>query len=290
MNINQSSNKPAWERPWNREKFDSLSYKDDRFFSIVIKGALSWLTRNIILYNKPIKHFIYNTGSSVMYVETNGYEMSWSETTGEDQIYMSKPRCVVSVGDIEIETSELTQPHIRGVYERECVYKDGNNSVIRKQTEGFNAEIRRIPVTLHLDLNYVLSSFNESIVLTEELVSKFLFQQYYNVVYLGQTVMCSVELPQSFKIETNKIDMTSAETNQKTISVSLNICCNYPRINEATEISNSAVIQHYTLESDLYGGDTGNVTDKLGNIESSDADDENETADIRKTSRIKQNY
>lgn len=290
MDINQSSNKPVWERPWNREKFDTLAYKDDRFFSIVTKGALSWLTRNIILYNKPIKHFIYNTGSSIMYVETNGYELSWSETTGEDQIYMSKPRCVVSVGDIEVETGELTQPHIRGVYERECVYKDDNNSIIKKQIEGFNAEIRRIPITLHLDLNYVLSSFSESIVLTEELISKFLFQQYYNVVYLGQTIMCSVELPQSFKIETNKIDMTSTETNQKTISVSLNICCNYPRINEMTEIANSAVIQRYTLESDLYNNDTDNVTDKLNDIQSSEEDDENTLSDIRKTNRIKQNY
>lgn len=288
MNINQSSNKPVWERPWNREKFDTLAYKDDRFFSIVTKGALSWLTRNIILYNKPIKHFIYNTGSSIMYVETNGYEMSWTETTGEDQIYMSKPRCVVSVGDIEIETNELSQPHVRGVYERECIYKDDNNSIINKQTEGFNAEIRRIPITLHLDLNYVLSSFNESIVLTEEIISKFLFQQYYNVVYLGQTIMCSIELPQSFKIETNKIDMTSTETNQKTISVSLNICCNYPRINEMTEMPNYAVIQHYTVESDLYNNDTDNVTDKLDNIESSEADDRNTSADLRKTSRIKQ--
>lgn len=289
MNLNQTSNIPEWERPWNRESFDSLSYKDDRFFSIVIKGALSWLTRNVVLYNKPIKHFIFNTGSSIMYIESNGYELSWSETTGENQIYMSKPRCVVSVGDIQIETGELTQPHIRGVYERECIYRDSNNSIIKKQTNGFNAEIRRIPITLSLDLNYVLSSFNESIILTEEIISKFLFQQYFNVVYLGQTIMCSIELPSSFKIETNKIDMTSTETNQKTISLSVNICCSYPRINESTEISNSSVIQTYTMQSDLYYNDTDNVSDKLDDIESNLDDDENDTSDIRNVTRIKTN-
>lgn len=237
--MQQKNEIPTWIRPWNIEKFDNLSNKDERFFSIVTKGALSWLTRNIILYNKPINHFIYNTGTSIMYVETNGYEMSWNETTGEDQIYMSRPRCIVSVGDINIDKGELTQPHIRGIYEREVKYdKD-----IRIQ--GFNAEIRRIPITIQLNLNYVLSSFNESIILTEELISKFLFQQYFNVVYLGQNIMCSIELPESFHIETNKIDMTSTETNQKTISCSINLCCNYPRINEKTEMSNDNVIMDF---------------------------------------------
>lgn len=261
----QNNKIPAWIRPWNIEKFDSLSNKDERFFSIVIKGALSWLTRNIILYNKPVKHFIYNTGSSIMYVETNGYEMSWNETTGEDQIYMSRPRCIVNIGDINIEKSELTQPHIRGVYEREVKYETGTN------IQGFNAEIRRIPITIQLNLNYVLSSFNESIVLTEELISKFLFQQYFNVVYLGQNIMCSLEIPESFHIDTNKIDMTSTETNQKNISCSINLCCNYPRINEKTEIPNEKVIMDFKynlnantdrLSTNVSGLDDSNISNE----------------------------
>ncbi len=261
----QNNKIPAWIRPWNIEKFDSLSNKDERFLSIVTKGALSWLTRNIILYNKPIKHFIYNTGSSIMYVETNGYEMSWNETTGEDQIYMSRPRCIVNIGDINIEKSELTQPHIRGVYEREVKYETGTN------IQGFNAEIRRIPITIQLNLNYVLSSFNESIVLTEELISKFLFQQYFNVVYLGQNIMCSLEIPESFHIETNKIDMTSTETNQKNISCSINLCCNYPRINEKTEIPNEKVIMDFKynlnantdrLSTNVSGLDDSNISNE----------------------------
>ena len=263
--MQQNNNIPTWIRPWNIEKFDNLSNKDERFFSIVTKGALSWLTRNIILYNKPIKHFIYNTGSSIMYVETNGYEMSWNETTGEDQIYMSRPRCIVNIGDINIEKSELTQPHIRGVYEREVKYETGTN------IQGFNAEIRRIPITIQLNLNYVLSSFNESIVLTEELISKFLFQQYFNVVYLGQNIMCSLEIPESFHIETNKIDMTSTETNQKNISCSINLCCNYPRINEKTEIPNEKVIMDFKynlnantdrLSTNVSGLDDSNISNE----------------------------
>lgn len=289
MNIRQEPKRPAWVRPWNREKFDYISYKDDRFISVVIKGALSWLTRNVVLYNKPIKHFVFNTGSSVMYVETNGYNMSWSETTGEDAVYMSKPRCVVETGDIEIDAAELSQPHVRGVYERECVYKDENGNE-SPRTEGFNAEMRRVPVTIGLTLRYALSSFNESIVLIEEIMSKFMFQQYYNVIYLGQTIMCSIELPQSFKIDTSAVDLASAESGQKTITLQVSVRCNYPRINEATEMSNSDIIRNYAAESELYYNEIGNTSDKLPGIQSTDDDDRRSENDIRNTPRIKTDY
>ena len=49
QNLSENSvNKTAkWMRPWNIEKFDELSNRDERFFSIVLKGALGWLTQNI---------------------------------------------------------------------------------------------------------------------------------------------------------------------------------------------------------------------------------------------------
>ena len=54
QNLSENSvNKTAkWMRPWNIEKFDELSNRDERFFSIVLKGALGWLTQNIEMYNK----------------------------------------------------------------------------------------------------------------------------------------------------------------------------------------------------------------------------------------------
>ena len=213
MNV-ENVEKSQWIRPWNKEKFDDLHNRDDRFFGLLIKGTLAWLNKNIVLYNKPIKHFIFNTGSSIMYVESNGYQFSWNETTGEDAIYMSRPRCVVQLGDISLETAELTQPNIRGVYER------ANDCNIA----GYNAEFRRMPIQMSMTLNYVLSNFNESIVLLEELISKLSFQRYFKIVYLGQLIECSIEFPSSYNIEINKIDMTSTEVNQKNINIQINVC------------------------------------------------------------------
>ena len=39
--------KDVWIRPWDIEKFDELSDRDERFFSLVTKGLLSYLN------NKP---------------------------------------------------------------------------------------------------------------------------------------------------------------------------------------------------------------------------------------------
>lgn len=265
MNI---SNKEIskWIRPWNKEKFDDLHNRDERFFGLLIKGTLAWLNKNIVLYNKPIKHFIFNTGSSIMYVESNGYKFSWNETTGEDAIYMSRPRCVVELGDITIDTSELTQPNIRGVYER------NNESNI----EGFNAEFRRMPIQMSMSLNYVLSNFNESIVLLEELISKLSFQKYFKIVYLGQLIECSIEFPTSHSININKIDMASAETNQKNITIQVNICSSYPAFNESSEISSSLVISKISSGIETYANkDVNNTTDtQTKNIDMSEEDNE----------------
>lgn len=223
-----------WIRPWDGNP-DDLYNRDDRFFSLLVKGALAYLTKNIVLYGKSIRHFIFNTGSSYMYVETNGYNYNVTEVTDQDQMYMERPRCIVTIGSITVNTEELTQPFVRGVYER---YDNG-------EIKGFNAEFKRIPITMQLSLKYVMSTFNEEITLIQELIDKMCFQKYFSVVYLGQTIKCSIEFPTDLSMELNTIDMASTEPNNKTIEISLNVCTNYPSIDENTEQNNSNVISSF---------------------------------------------
>jgi len=224
-----------WIRPWELEKFDNLYNRDERFFSIVIKGMISWLNRNIVMYNKPIQHFIFNTGSSYMYVEDNGYEFSWSETSGEDQMYMHMPRCLIELQDINIPLDELTQGYSRGVFERQ------NGEYIQT----YSAEMKRIPIELSCNLKYVFSNFNESIVVLQELIDKIVFQKYFNVSYLGKVIQCSIEFPGALNPELNKIDMSSPETNQKNLSISIKVCTNYPLINDKSSIKVDRVIKKF---------------------------------------------
>lgn len=244
-NVVNRDDRLPWIRPWHLAQFDDLYNRDERFFAVLLKGLIAWLNQNIILYNKPINHFIFNTGSSYMYVEKNGYEFKWSETTGEDQMYMHLPRCVIEMQGINIPTEELSQPHCRSTYER----RDG------KDIKAFNAEIRRMPVELNVELKYTLANFNETIVLLQELLDKIVFQKYFNITYLGKVIECSIELPLDYTTEINKIDMTSPEMNQKNITLSVKICSNYPIVNTRSEIRANQIIHNFADSVNLYDDD-----------------------------------
>ena len=230
-----------WKRVWDEQKFDDLYNRDERYFALVIKGMMRWLTNNIVLYGKPVRHFIYTTGSSFMYVENNGYIYSTNETSGEDWVYMQMPRCIVELSGISIPTDELTSPYSNGIYER----KDGEN------IRGFYAQMRRIPIDIDINLKYVLSKFNELIILCEELISKIVFQRYFNISYMGQIVRCSIEFPQDFNIEINKIDMTDPNITQKNLQLAVKISSYYPSIDTDTEITTDKVISafNYGIET-----------------------------------------
>lgn len=251
--VNKQITSP-WRRPWDVTKFNDLYNRDERYFSILIKGFLGWMNRNIVLYGKYINHFIFNTGSSVLYMENNGYDFSWNETTGNDEMYMHLPRCVVTLGNISIPTEEMTQPYSRGYYERltieenksdvSCQPWDRKISYI-ETIRGYNAEIQRLPIELSVTLNYALSNMNEVLILTQELIDKLMFQRYFNINYLGQIIQCSIEFPSDIAAQLNKIDMTSTEPNIRTIELGLKICSNYPIINTRTEIPADKVIERF---------------------------------------------
>ena len=147
-----------WVRPWDEEK-PEFKDRDERYFSLLTKAVLEWLTDNMKMYGKPINHFIFNTGSSYLFLENNGYEYNWCETTGENTLYMDTPRCIVTMGNISIPTEELTNPFVRGVYER-----ISNADKTKGQILAYNAEMRRLPIEITYNLKYVFSTFNESII------------------------------------------------------------------------------------------------------------------------------
>lgn len=249
-----------WKHPWNLEKFDNIYNKDERFFSILIKGLIAWFNKNIVLYNKPIKHFIFSTGSSYMYVETNGYEFTLSETSGEDWIYMEMPRCIIEMADISFNIDGLTNNFARGEYER----LDSDTNTIR----GYNAEIMRIPIEMNLQFKYVLSNFNEAIVLTQELIDKFIYQKFFTIIYLGQKIRCGIEFPTSVNPELNKIDLSSNETNQKVVQLDIKLTSNYPAINERTEVPNDKIIESTMYNIDV--ADTDATDRKVVNVHNTD--------------------
>ena len=232
-------NTDKWLRPWDIAQ-DELYNRDERFFSVLLKGVFGYLNENIVLYGKSINHFIFNTGALYLYMEANNYTFTWKEINNDNSMYMHLPRCVIEQQSLVTNPEELTQPFVRGVYER----RSGND------IKGYNAEIRRLPITLDIVCHYVLANNNEGIILQQELLDKLVFQQYFNVTYLGQIIQCSIEFPPDSHIEFNKIDMESKETNNRNLDIPLKIKSNYPVINTRTEMSNDKIIASNSC--DLY--------------------------------------
>lgn len=256
-----------WIRPWDVEKFDSLSNRDERFFALVTKGALSWLNSNLKMYGKPIKHFILNTGSSYLYLEHDGYEYTWCETSGENMMYMETPRCLVKLGTFSIPTEELTMPYTNGVYERVS-----NLSKYKGQIKAYNAQMRRLPIEMEMQLNYVFSNFNESIIFVQELFEKIVFQRYFTIVYLGQTIQCSIEIDGNTQIQVNELDLASNEPNRRTMEFNIKVCTNLPIIYKVSEFAADVLIRNtftnnITNNSDINtGNNSSNNNSNNGNI------------------------
>ena len=69
--------------------------------------------------------------------------------------------------------------------------------------------------------------------------------------------------------------MASTETNQKNITIQINVCSSYPAFNELSEISNSSVIGKMSSNLETYANnDVENTTDyQRKNIDMNDEDD-----------------
>ena len=113
-------------------------------------------------------------------------------------------------------------------------------------------------------------------VLLQELIDKLIFQQYYNIVYLGQIIQCSIEFPGNVNPELNKIDMTSPDPNQRNITLNIKICTNYPLINTRTEIPSDSIITAYGVELDLYNHNYESDVIERGTIMNNKIDDYDE--------------
>ena len=239
---NSTSGNDAFVHPWDIEIFDDNS-RDTRFFALVVKALLNYLDRSVRLYGKGIRHFVFSTGKEYLYQESNGYDFAWGETTGEDYIYMTKPRCILDWDSVEIEQSEISAPS-RGDYERFVATSgsDRSQSALSKRIGAYSAEIRFIPLKMPVTLRYALANFNESLVLVQELLNLFSFTRYFSFSYLGQRIDVSVEFPLSYEPAKTLKTSYDAENKTREVSAKLDIKTYFPVILEPSEVRADNVI------------------------------------------------
>lgn len=212
------------------------------FFSILIKGLLYDLNRHIHIRGNSVPHYILNTGDATMYLEIKGHDHSKEpvEQTNEDYIYTVTPRSVLTPKGITLETDQLTSPYSRGSFQYETDDTIGT----------FVGEFRRIPFKMSFDLEYITDSFTDYLELIQQIITKMAFIRTFKVVYLGQTITCSYNIPDNFEGEhTIDFDLNTTDDRRHKLQLSIDVETNMPVFSEETCMSADSYIKNVNIET-----------------------------------------
>lgn len=209
----------------------------ESFFTILIRGLVHNLNNQISLRGKNVPHFILHTGDDIMYRELQGYDRSKepAEVSNENYVYNEIPRCIVTVGSVDLIPDQLTSPYALGNMQ----FEHGD------QILALTAEVRRMPLRVGVDLKYYADTFTDQLSLTQQIISHFAFIKVFSITYLGQRIRCSYKIPESLQNEHMAELEGGTEENRneaRTISISLELETNFPMYAEKTVMSSGTLI------------------------------------------------
>ena len=202
------------------------------FFSSIYKGLIYELNQCISLRGEYIPHFILNTGDDIMYLEVKGQDHSVEplQVSNENYVYNKTPRAILTVGNIEVLSDQLTNPYTNGNFDMEY---EGN-------VYGFHAEFRRIPLKTSVTVKYYLDNFTDVLDVSQQLISKLMFVKNYRISYMGHTIFCTYKPPTSIDKDMNiSFDGGTTDSKLRTIEMEIEIETNYPLFEPKTVILNS---------------------------------------------------
>lgn len=210
------------------------------FFSKLIKGFLQDIGKVISIRGKKLPHILSHTGNDLMYLENKGYDFSKEpeQVTNEDYVYNIIPRCNITVGGIDLLNDQLTNPYTLGQIQFE--YDDSIYNL--------TGEYRRMPIKLGLELKYFTDTFIDMLELVQQIISKLVFIRTYNIVYMGQMITCSYKVPENFQSEhLTDLEGTTTEDKSKTMTLSIELECNFPVFSERTMMYSDSIITNYKV-------------------------------------------
>ena len=232
MNIDSQN-----EEVWRKFRTGEVDINNQQIFmSILLKGLLYDLNRNLKIRGVNIPHYILNTGDDILYLEAKGYDRSKEpiDNTNEDYVYNVIPRCLVQPSNMNIEIDQLTSPYSNGVFVVEY-----DNSLY-----SFNAEFRRLPIMIDVSLKYMLDTFSDALQTIQQIMSKMAFINNFSINYLGNVIYCSYKIPDSMEAETNvEFDGLSTDSKTRNVNIEIEVESNIPIINSKTLVLSDKTIK-----------------------------------------------
>ena len=190
------------------------------------------LEDNVKIRGKLIPHIILHTGDSTMHQTLSNATASEDISSMED-IYNIIPRCIVDIGNIDLSVDQLSSPYSMGLMQYDS--SDGLYS--------FMGEFRRFPIKMTCELKYYIDSYTDMLALFQQIITKLSFIQTFDMVYMGQSIICSYKTPDSFDGEhLMDIDGTTTDSKYKSVSLSLEIETTLPVWDQRTLVYNDCRI------------------------------------------------
>lgn len=215
------------------EKLDSNSLQ--LFFPKLIKSLLIDLRNDIKIRDISVPHMIINTGDDTIWLLEKGQDSSIEplNISNECNVYNIIPRCIVNVGSMDLLTDQLSSPYVTGSFQYEY-----ENSL-----QTFFAEFRRLPIKLQIHLKYYMDSFTDALELMQQICTKLAFIRTFKFVYLGQTIIASYKIPDSYEDQhMTEISGSTTEDRNRTIDLDIELESFIPifankTVHEATHIA-----------------------------------------------------
>lgn len=156
------------------------------FFSVLFRGFLADINKNLKIRGEFIPHIVVNTGDDTMYLNVKGYDHAKEpkEVTNEDYVYSMVPRATVQFNGINMQPDELTAPYSWGdltVETPEGVF-------------GAKAQFRRMPIKVAASVKYIFDDFSDLMECAQQVITNLAFLKDYTVTYMGQTINCTYKI------------------------------------------------------------------------------------------------
>ena len=245
----------AIENPlWNKLRTGEIDANEQQlFFSILLKGLVYNLNNTINVRNIAVPHYILNTGDDIMYLEVKGQNQAIEprEVSNEEFVYNTIPRCMVQPSGMNIPTDQLTNPYTTGSFEFE--YDDTIYTFI--------AEYRRMPIKFNVSLKYVFDNYTDALQCTQQLITKLAFINPFKIIYLGQTIDCSYNIPADYNTEfMMEFDGLSEDDKTRKLNLDIEVDTNLPVIYPRTLMPADSYIKNTIAEHNFFN--KGVLTEK----------------------------
>jgi hypothetical protein len=207
------------------------------FFSVLVKGLMLKLNEDISIRGIPVPHIIVHTGSDALYLEQKGQNQSIEplSISNENYIYNITPRCVINPGGIDLMADQLTNPFSIGKLQYE----------IEDTILSLSGEFRRMPLKLSVELKYFTDSYRDLLELVQQTLTKLAFIRTYQITYMGQSIICSYKIPESFSGEhITELDGKTQDDKCHTLPLSIEVETSLPVYMPQTIILNDVIISN----------------------------------------------